>query len=87
MTEFKAWLDDLAPKLPPKVLPAKAVHYALEQWEKLGVYLTDPIVPLDNNRCENAGTGSSVIPGPAHVYTPWWRQHEQTKGNRMLRPS
>jgi transposase len=54
MTEFKAWLDDLAPKLPPKVLLAKAVHYALGQWEKLSVYLTEPIVPLDNNRCESA---------------------------------
>jgi transposase len=54
MTEFKAWLDDLAPKLPPKVPLAKAVHYALGQWQKLSVYLTEPIVPLDNNRCENA---------------------------------
>ena len=52
--EFKAWLDDLAPKLPPKTLLAKAVHYALGQWPKLSVFLTNPIVPLDNNRCENA---------------------------------
>jgi transposase len=54
MIEFKAWLDDLAPKLPPKTLLAKAVHYALGQWRKLSVFLTEPIVPLDNNRCENA---------------------------------
>ena len=54
MLEFKAWIDDLAPKLPPKTLLAKAVHYALGQWRKLSVFLTEPIVPLDNNRCENA---------------------------------
>lgn len=54
MTEFKAWLDDLAPKLPPQIGMAKAVHYALGQWTKLCVFLTDPMVPLDNNRCENA---------------------------------
>ena len=54
MIEFKAWLDDLAPKLPPKTLLAKAVHYALGQWRKLSIFLTEPIVPLDNNRCENA---------------------------------
>jgi transposase len=54
MIEFKAWLDDLAPKLPPQTMLAKAIHYALGQWNKLSVFLTDPIVPLDNNRCENA---------------------------------
>jgi transposase len=54
MNEFKGWLDDLAPKLPPSTLLAKAVHYTLGQWNKLRVFLTDPIVPLDNNRCENA---------------------------------
>jgi transposase len=54
MIEFKAWLDDLAPKLPPQMLLAKAVHYALGQWNKLCVFLTNPIVPIDNNRCENA---------------------------------
>jgi transposase len=54
MAEFKVLLDDLAPKLPPKVPLAKAVHHALGEWQKLSVYLTEPIVPLDNNRCENA---------------------------------
>jgi len=53
MIQFKAWLDDLAPKLPPGTLLAKAIHYALGQWNKLSVFLTDPI-PLDNNKCENA---------------------------------
>lgn len=51
---FKVWLNDLAPKLPPKSPLGKAVHYTLGQWPKLTVFLDDPNVPLDNNRCENA---------------------------------
>lgn len=54
MAEFKAWLDRLAPMLLPESKLGKAVHYALGQWPKLQVFLDDPIVPLDNNRCENA---------------------------------
>ena len=54
MDAFKTWLDDLAPSLPPKSSLGKAVHYALGQWTKLTVFLDDPIVPLDNNACENA---------------------------------
>jgi transposase len=54
MLTFKAWLDKLAPASLPQSKLGKAVHYALGQWPKLQVFLTDPIVPLDNNRCENA---------------------------------
>ena len=54
MTEFKSWLDEIAPKLLPESKLGKAVHYALGQWPKLLVFLDDPIVPPDNNRCENA---------------------------------
>ena len=32
----------------------KAIYYALGQWLKLTVFLTNGNVPLDNNRCENA---------------------------------
>ena len=54
MAEFKSWLDEIAPKLLPESMFGKAVHYALGQWPKLLVFLDDPIVPADNNRCENA---------------------------------
>lgn len=54
MVAFKAWLDNLAPALLPESKLGKAVHYALGQWPKLQVFLADAIVPLDNNRCENA---------------------------------
>lgn len=32
----------------------KAIHYALEQWESLEVYLKDPLIEIDNNLVENA---------------------------------
>lgn len=54
MTEFRAWLDGLAPKMLPESKLGNAVHYALGQWHKLQIYLDDPGVPIDNNRCENA---------------------------------
>jgi transposase len=53
MIEFKAWLDTLVPAMLPESRLGKAVH-SLGQWPKLQVFLADPIVPLDNNRCENA---------------------------------
>ncbi len=49
MTEFRIWLDTIAPKLLPESKFGKAVHYALGQWSKLQVYLDDPAVPVDNN--------------------------------------
>ena len=32
----------------------KAIHYALDQWESLEVYLRDPLIEIDNNLVENA---------------------------------
>jgi transposase len=54
MTRFRTWLEALAPEVLPQSVLGKAVHYALKQWPKLSVFLTHPVVPLDNNRCENA---------------------------------
>lgn len=51
---FHAWLMALEPKVVPKSLLGKAVHYTLGQWPKLTTFLTHGDVPLDNNRCENA---------------------------------
>lgn len=52
--QFHAWLEALALGVLPQSLLGKAVHYALGQWPKLTVFLQHPVVPLDNNRCENA---------------------------------
>jgi hypothetical protein len=38
----------------PQSALGKAIAYALAQWTKLTVFLTNVAVPLDNNRCENA---------------------------------
>lgn len=48
------WLIETAPQVLPQSALGKAVHYALGQWPKLTRFLTDGIIPLDNNRCENA---------------------------------
>lgn len=48
------WLNDTAPHVLPQGALGKAVHYALAQWPKLTRFLTDGVIPLDNNRCENA---------------------------------
>jgi transposase len=52
--QFQAWLEALAPNVLPQSPLGKAVHYTLGQWPKLTVFLEHPVVPLDNNRCENA---------------------------------
>lgn len=52
--QFHAWLEALAPSVLPQSPLGKAMHYALGQWQKLTVFLQHAIVPLDNNRCENA---------------------------------
>lgn len=51
---LKARLESLAPEVVPKSLLGKAVHYALGQWPKLVRFLDHAVIPLDNNRAENA---------------------------------
>jgi transposase len=38
----------------PQSTMGKAIHYALDQWESLEVYLQDPLIEIDNNLVENA---------------------------------
>jgi transposase len=38
----------------PQSTMGKAIHYALDQWESLEVYLRDPLIEIDNNLVENA---------------------------------
>lgn len=52
--KLKARLDALSPEVVPKSLLGKAVHYALGQWPKLVRFLDHAVIPLDNNRAENA---------------------------------
>jgi transposase len=54
MMAFKAWLERLAPDVLPQGSLGKAIHYTLAQWDKLARFLDHGLLPLDNNRCENA---------------------------------
>jgi transposase len=54
LAEFHAWLNATAGEVLPQSALGKAIAYALAQWTKLTVFLTNVAVPLDNNRCENA---------------------------------
>lgn len=54
MEQLYSWLKTEMPKTLPKSLIGRAIHYALDQWEKMQHFLQDPDVPLDNNRSERA---------------------------------
>ena len=52
-TDIEQWLDsDAATGALPKSLLAKATGYLRNQWDGLQIYLTDGLVPIDNNDVE-----------------------------------
>jgi hypothetical protein len=53
MAAFKAWVDELAPAVPPKSALGKALGYTTNQWDKLSRFIDYPEVPAHNNRVEN----------------------------------
>lgn len=53
-TEFHAWLLKKRTQVVPKSLVGKAVCYALNQWDRLLVYLDHGYMTPDNNQTENA---------------------------------
>jgi transposase len=54
LDRFKTWLEIHHPQVPPKGLLGKAIQYALNQWDKLVVYLEAGFLKPDNNVAENA---------------------------------
>ena len=54
LEQFKAWLDQKAPLVPPKSLLGKAIGYSLDNWHRLIVYVEDGRLKPDNNAAENA---------------------------------
>ena len=54
LEKFKAWLLKRKEEVPPSLLLGKAIHYSLDQWDKLAAYLESPYLTPDNNACENA---------------------------------
>lgn len=51
---FKRWLIKKAASTPPSIKLGQAISYALNQWEKLIVFLDNPKVPLSNILVENS---------------------------------
>lgn len=54
LEEFKALLNTLSGKTPPKGLLGKAVNYTLKNWPLLVRYLEQGYITPDNNAAENA---------------------------------
>ena len=54
LAQFETWLLKSAQQIAPKTLIGKAVHYCLNQWEKLVRYVDDGNLSIDNNRAERA---------------------------------
>ena len=54
MRQFKQWLDAEQLNVLPKSLLGRAVNYALGQWDKMQVFLSNLLVPGDNNQTEGA---------------------------------
>ncbi|WP_367190429.1 transposase [Burkholderia sp. Ed8] len=46
MTDFKTWLDELAPKVLPQSLLGEAIGYCRRQWPYLIRYVDDGRLPL-----------------------------------------
>ena len=51
---FMSWLLKRKDEVPPTNLMGKAIHYTLNQWEKMIAYLGSYHLTPDNNACENA---------------------------------
>lgn len=54
LDQFRKWLDEKAPVVPPKSLLGKAIAYSLNNWQRLIVYVEDGRLKPDNNAAENA---------------------------------
>ena len=54
LDDFRQWLDQHVPLVPPKSALGKAMYYTHKQWDKLTVYTQDGRLRIDNNLTENA---------------------------------
>lgn len=52
LNQFHAWLEANKDLVPPKSLLGDAIHYALNQWQKLLIYTTDGRLEISNNLLE-----------------------------------
>lgn len=54
LNAFHAWLEQQAERVLPKSALGQAITYCRHQWEKLGTFLQDGRLELDNNRSERS---------------------------------
>ena len=54
MEGFKTWLLEMVPRIAPASLTAKAMKYALNQWDRLTHVVDHPLIRIDNNTAENS---------------------------------
>jgi transposase len=54
LDQFRTWLDENLPKVPPQSQLGKALGYAHSEWTYLTRYLDDGRLAIDNNFVENA---------------------------------
>nr|WP_245542354.1 transposase [Psychromonas hadalis] len=54
INEMRTWLDKSILQSPKISALGKALHYLNNNWSRLIEFLTDGIIPLDNNVAENA---------------------------------
>ena len=54
MDAFSAWLKYQTPRVLPKSAFGQAIAYCRNQWSKLGAFLSDGRLELDNNRSERS---------------------------------
>ncbi len=54
LEEFFMWLEEMSLITPPGRLLGKAITYAINQWDRLVVYVKDGRLQPDNNLAENA---------------------------------
>jgi len=53
LKEFRRWLKQVAPKVPPKSQLGNAIQYTLKQWKYLIAYLRHGQAEIDTNGVEN----------------------------------
>ena len=54
LDEFRTWLREMRPKVPPKSKFGEAINYCLNHWEGLNTYLLDGRLEIDSNRAERS---------------------------------
>jgi transposase len=54
LDKIRQWLDKQIPRVTPKTDLGKAIRYTDKLWNKLTLYVTDGLTPIDNNPAENA---------------------------------